>query len=99
VNIEINGKSYEQAASGDGQYDAFIKAIWSIYQSLNKPHPTLIDYLVTIPPGGKSDALVETSISWSYNDKQYRTRALDPDQTEAAIKATEKMLNLIENNK
>jgi len=99
VNIEINGKSYEQAASGDGQYDAFIKAIWSIYRSLNKAHPTLVDYLVTIPPGGKSDALVETSISWMYKDRHYRTRALDPDQTEAAIKATEKMLNLIENNR
>ena len=27
----------------------------------------------------------------------YKTRGLDPDQTEAAIKATVKMLNLIEN--
>ena len=99
VSIEINGKSYENVASGDGQYDAFMKAIWNIYKSLNKPHPILIDYLVTIPPGGKSDALVETTISWQYNEKQYKTKALDPDQTEAAIKATEKMLNLIESNK
>jgi len=98
VNIEINGKLYEQIASGDGQYDAFIKAIWKIYKELNKEHPVLVDYLVTIPPGGKSDALVETTISWLYKDKQYKTKALDPDQTEAAIKATEKMLNLIENN-
>jgi (R)-citramalate synthase len=98
VNVEINGKSYEQIASGDGQYDAFIKAIWKIYKDLNKVHPVLVDYLVTIPPGGKSDALVETTISWLYNDKQYKTKALDPDQTEAAIKATEKILNLIENN-
>jgi len=98
VNIEIDGKLYEQVASGDGQYDAFIKAIWKIYKELNKEHPVLVDYLVTIPPGGKSDALVETTISWLYRDKQYKTKALDPDQTEAAIKATEKMLNLIENN-
>ncbi len=98
VNIEIDGKLYEQVASGDGQYDAFIKAIWKIYKELDKEHPTLVDYLVTIPPGGKSDALVETTISWLYKDKQYKTKALDPDQTEAAIKATEKMLNLIENN-
>ncbi len=98
VNIEIDGKLYEQVASGDGQYDAFIKAIWKIYKELNKEHPVLVDYLVTIPPGGKSDALVETTITWLYRDKQYKTKALDPDQTEAAIKATEKMLNLIENN-
>ncbi|MFN8255242.1 MAG: alpha-isopropylmalate synthase regulatory domain-containing protein [Bacteroidales bacterium] len=99
VSIEINGKTYENVASGDGQYDAFMHAIWQIYKSLDKPHPTLVDYLVTIPPGGKSDALVETTISWHYNEKQYKTKALDPDQTEAAIKATEKMLNLIESNK
>jgi D-citramalate synthase len=39
---------------------------------------------------------VQTTISWTYNDKNYRTRALDADQTEAAIKATIKMLNIIE---
>jgi D-citramalate synthase len=96
VNVEINGKSYEESAVGDGQYDAFMKAVWKIYSSLNKEHPVLQDYIVTIPPGGKTDALVETMISWSYGDKQFRTRGLDPDQTQAAIKATEKMLNLIE---
>jgi (R)-citramalate synthase len=99
ISVEIDGKTYEQYASGDGQYDAFMKALWKIYNSLDKEHPTLIDYIVTIPPGGKTDALVETTITWSYKDKHYKTKALDPDQTEAAITATEKMLNLIENNK
>lgn len=98
INVEINGQSYEENAVGDGQYDAFMKAVWKIYNSLNKPHPVLQDYVVTIPPGGKTDALVETMISWTFNDKQFRTRGLDPDQTEAAIKATEKMLNLIEDS-
>jgi D-citramalate synthase len=51
---------------------------------------------VSIPPGGRTDALVQTTISWVWNDKTFRTRALDPDQTEAAIKATIKMLNIIE---
>ncbi len=96
VNVEINGKHYEESAVGDGQYDAFMKAVWKIYNTLNKEHPVLEDYIVTIPPGGKTDALVETMISWSYRDKQFRTKGLDPDQTQAAIKATEKMLNLIE---
>lgn len=98
VNVEINGKSYEESAVGDGQYDAFMKALWKIYGSLKKEHPVLQDYIVTIPPGGMTDALVETMISWTYNDKQFRTRGLDPDQTQAAIKATEKMLNLIEDS-
>ncbi|MBR2200832.1 MAG: hypothetical protein IJ894_08845, partial [Bacteroidales bacterium] len=40
-------------------------------------------------------ALVETVISWNYNGQILHTRGLDADQTEAAIKATVKMLNLI----
>jgi (R)-citramalate synthase len=98
ISVEINGKNYEQHATGDGQYNAFMKALWKIYSTLEKEHPVLVDYIVTIPPGGKTDALVETTITWLYKDKQYRTKAVDPDQTEAAIKATEKILNLIETN-
>ena len=56
----------------------------------------LDNYQVSIPPGGRTDALVQTTISWVWGDKTFRTRALDPDQTEAAIKATIKMLNIIE---
>ena len=99
VNVEINGKSYERSSVGDGQYDAFMKALWKIYDELGKPHPVLEDYAVTIPPGGKTDALVETVITWKFNDKKIKTRGLHPDQTEAAIKATERMLNIIEHQK
>ena len=97
LSIKINEKDYQASSAGDGQYDAFMKALWKIYDELKKPHPLLVDYWVTIPPGGKTDALVETVISWEYNDKLFKTRGLDADQTEAAIKATVKMLNLIEN--
>ena len=58
----------------------------------------LTDYVVSIPPGGKTDALVETVIRWSWQGREFRTKGLDADQTESAIKATEKMLNIIENN-
>ena len=56
---------------------------------------SVTDYKVSIPPGGKTDALVETVISWNHNGQILHTRGLDADQTEAAIKATIKMLNLI----
>jgi D-citramalate synthase len=57
----------------------------------------LENYAVTIPPGGRTDALVQTQITWRMKDgRVLRTRALDADQTEAAIKATIKMLNQIE---
>ena len=96
VRIEINGKEYEETAPGDGQYHAFSKALWKIYTKLDKPKPDLVNYSVIIPPGGRTDALVQTVISWKFNDKVFKTRGLDADQTEAAVKATEKMLNIIE---
>ena len=57
--------------------------------------PKLVDYAVRIPPGSSSDALCETIITWVHNGKEFKTRGLDSDQTVAAIKATQKMLNLI----
>ena len=96
--LEINGKNYEESSIGDGQYDAFMKALWKIYVRLGKERPLLVDYVVTIPPGGKTDALVENVITWEYKGKEFKTRGLDADQIEAAIKATERMLNIIERN-
>jgi D-citramalate synthase len=98
VKVEINGKQYEGSAVGDGQYDAFVKALRYIYKKyLNRTFPILANYQVSIPPGGRTDALVQTVISWHHEGGLLRTRALDADQTEAAIKATFKMLNIIEN--
>jgi D-citramalate synthase len=96
IQIEIDGNLYQETSSGDGQYDAFMKALRLIYDKLDKQYPVLIDYQVSIPPGGKTDALVETIITWDYNGKEFRTKGLDADQTESAIKATERMLNNIE---
>ena len=98
VKVEINGQQYEAAGTGDGQYDAFVKALRYIYKKyLDRTFPILANYQVTIPPGGRTDALVQTVITWNDNGKMIRTRGLDADQTEAAIKATFKMLNIIEN--
>jgi D-citramalate synthase len=98
VRVEINGKQYEAGATGDGQYDAFVKAMRFIYRKyLNRTFPILANYQVSIPPGGRTDALVQTVITWQMDDgRLLRTRGLDADQTEAAIKATFKMLNIFE---
>ncbi|MFH0841159.1 MAG: alpha-isopropylmalate synthase regulatory domain-containing protein [Bacteroidota bacterium] len=98
VQIDIDGTLYQETSSGDGQYDAFMRALRVIYDKLGKPLPLLTDYQVSIPPGGKTDALVETVITWNLDDREFKTRGLDADQTESAIKATEKMLNIVENN-
>lgn len=100
VRLEVNGETYEESAKGDGQFDAFVRAIRRIYKDrLGRSFPWLTNYTVSIPPGGRTDALVQTVITWNWNDRVIRTRGLDADQTEAAIKGTIKMLNLIEDEK
>ena len=97
VRLQINDQVYEESAQGDGQYDAFVRAVRHIYRDrLGRPFPWLSNYSVTIPPGGRTDALVQTTIEWVFEEKTYRTHALDADQTEAAIKATIQLLNIIE---
>ena len=97
IKISVNGEEYTGDATGDGQYDAFVKALRQIYsEKLGRTLPDLLNYAVTIPPGGRTDALVQTVITWQQGTNIFRTRALDADQTQAAINATFKMLNLIE---
>ncbi len=97
LKIKIDGKTYETQACGDGQYDAFMRGLQFIYETqLKRTFPRLTGYYVTIPPGGRTDAFVQAVITWEHQGKTLRTRGLDADQTEAAIKATIKMLNIIE---
>ncbi|GGZ28484.1 2-isopropylmalate synthase [Echinicola pacifica] len=95
LKLNILGSSYEAHASGNGQFDSFMLAVQEIYQTLGKKLPKLTDFSVSIPPGGKTDAFVETVITWDYG-RIIKTKGLDSDQTVAAMMATEKMLNIIE---
>ncbi|WP_346864427.1 alpha-isopropylmalate synthase regulatory domain-containing protein [uncultured Draconibacterium sp.] len=96
VSLEIDKKIYEEYSDGDGQYNAFVNALQKIYKRLKKTFPVLVDYVVTIPPGGSTNALVETVITWR-NNHEFKTKGLHPDQNTAAILATIRMLNVIEN--
>ncbi len=95
LQVSINGEVFEEHAQGDGQYDAFMNALRNIYKKKKMQMAVLTDYAVRIPPGGKSDAFCETIITWNYKGREFKTRGLDSDQTVAAIKATQKMLNLL----
>ena len=96
VNIELDGKPLSDRASGDGGYDAFVKALRKLLKKQGITFPRLADYQVRIPPGGKTDALVETTITWDVSpEKKLITTGVDSDQLAAAIVATEKMLNLV----
>ncbi|MFN8357266.1 MAG: alpha-isopropylmalate synthase regulatory domain-containing protein [Spirosomataceae bacterium] len=95
LQVRIGEQVFEENAQGDGQYDAFMNALKKIYRKKQIELPLLTDYAVRIPPGGKTDALCETIITWSINGKEVKTRGLDSDQTVSAIQATQKMLNMI----
>lgn len=95
IKINIKGELYEAHAQGDGQYDAFMNVLKKIYKKKSLELPVLTDYIVHIPPGGKSDALCETIITWRLGNKEFKTHGLDSDQTVSAIVATQKMLNMI----
>ncbi len=93
--VRMEEEIFEESAQGDGQYDAFMNALIKIYDKKQIKLPNLVDYIVRIPPGGKSDALCETIITWETSEKSFKTRGLDCDQTVSALKATQKMLNLL----
>ena len=92
ILVRYRGKEIQAAASGDGGYDAFMQALRSVEKELGLHVPKLLDYEVRIPPGGKTDAIVETTIQW---EGALTTRGVDTDQLAAAIQATEHALNAV----
>lgn len=99
VKIDFEGTIVDHCSEGDGGYDAFVKALRRCLKEINIDMPKLLDYEVRIPPGGKTDALVETTITWDHplpnGISNLSTTGVDSDQMVAAISATEKMLNLV----
>ena len=94
VTISYKDEEIKSEANGDGGYDAFVKAVRKGMEKFDVKVPRLLDYEVHIPPGGKTDALVETNIAWEDEGAPLRTVGVDSDQTAAAVEATLKMLNL-----
>lgn len=93
VVLEVFGEMKVAEASGDGQYDAFVNACKEILKDRIPNFPRLVDYIVEIPQGGKSDALVKTTILWELNDRQFKSYGLDTDQYQSSINATIEMIN------
>lgn len=96
LRVRIADEQFEESAQGDGQYDAFMNALKKVYSKKKLTLPVLTDYAVRIPTGGRTDALCETIITWKFNNREFKTRGLDSDQTVSAIKATQKMLNTLD---
>jgi D-citramalate synthase len=97
VEISVRGERNAAKASGDGGYDAFMRALAKAVKPFALALPRLADYRVRIPPGGHTSALVQTLITWRGEDGApgFTTLAVDSDQLAAAVLATEKMLNAV----
>jgi D-citramalate synthase len=95
--VSVRGKRAKAAASGDGGYDAFMRALAKAMRRFRIELPQLSDFRVRIPPGGRTSALVETVITWRRDKgrESWSTLGVDTDQLAAAVLATEKMLNEI----
>jgi D-citramalate synthase len=98
LRVRFRGRSVDAAATGDGGYDAFTRALAKAGRRLGFELARLLDYKVRIPPGGHSGALVETIITWQRTPRSepFTTRGVDSDQIAAAVRATEKMLNWVQ---
>ncbi len=105
VALNHRGTVEKAEATGDGGYDAFMKALAKAAKAFDLQLPKLQDYKVRIPPGGDTGALVEATVTWSRErparrgrssqSESFSTIGVDPDQLGAAVIATEKMLNAI----
>jgi len=95
ILVEYNGERIQEIGSGDGGYDAFINALLKISEKMGFQIPPLVDYQVQIPPGGKTDALVQTNITWQWEGREIKTKGVHSDQLLAAVEATEKVVNKI----
>lgn len=97
LTLSIQGQEYTASGRGNGAFDAFVHALDNILeQHTNYKRPTLVDYQVHIPKGGKSNALTEAAVTWELaNGRKMTTRGVDSNQVFAAMQATIKALNAI----
>lgn len=95
LTLSIDGKSHTATNHGNGAYNAFIHALDEILaDNTDITRPTLVDYQVHIPKGGKTNALTEAAITWQLaNNRKMTTRGVNANQVVAAIQATLKVIN------
>ena len=99
IKVRLHGEQLTAVGSGNGGFDAFNNALARITKRQGLTLPQLADYEVRIPKGGRSDALVECTITWSraqFGERgNFKTRGVHANQVFAAIGATMRMLNLV----
>ncbi|MCB1172141.1 MAG: 2-isopropylmalate synthase [Leptospiraceae bacterium] len=69
IEVRYRDQTWHSRSEGDGGYDAFMNALKKIAPDMGLVLPRLLDYEVRIPPGGKTDALVEAIILWEFENR------------------------------
>jgi D-citramalate synthase len=92
IELSCNNQQLVAQSEGDGQFDAFMRALRTVWKNM----PELMDYRIGISRKGTSGALTEAIITWRSDGKLFTTRAVAPDQLVAAMNATVRMLNYLE---
>ncbi|RBW43792.1 2-isopropylmalate synthase [Psychromonas sp. B3M02] len=94
IRVRVNDKIHKASGSGNGGFDAFIKAMKKILNEHDFVFPELVDFELRIPPGGQTSALTECSVTWEDDGEQFTTRGVNTNQVIAGIGATLRMINL-----
>ncbi|WP_413693562.1 alpha-isopropylmalate synthase regulatory domain-containing protein [Psychromonas sp. KJ10-2] len=94
IRVRVNDKIHKASGSGNGGFDAFIKAMKKILNEHDFIFPELVDFELRIPPGGQTSALTECSVTWEDDGEQFTTRGVNTNQVIAGIGATLRMINL-----
>ena len=98
IRVRVNDNIYKASDSGNGGFDAFIGAMKKVLDKEAFVFPELVDFQLRIPPGGKTSALTECSVTWVDGNEQFTTRGVNANQVLAGIGATIRMINLRMNN-
>ncbi len=95
IRIRLDDEIYTVVGSGNGGFDAFVSALAKVVKRRGLNLPSLMNYEVRIPKGGRTDALTECSITWETEQGELRTRGVHANQVFASIAATLRMLNIL----
>jgi D-citramalate synthase len=95
IRVRLDDEIYTAVGSGNGGFDAFVSALAKVVKRRGLNLPSLANYEVRIPRGGRTDALTECSITWDTGQGELRTRGVHANQVFAAIAATLRMLNIL----
>ena len=94
VRVRVGDGIHKASGSGNGGFDAFIKAMEKVLEPEGFVFPDLTDFEIRIPKGGHTSALTECFISWDDNGRRFKTRGVHANQVFAGVNAAMRMLNV-----